>query len=266
MRCWISTIMPPMRPQPDRSERDPVIRDAMSAAEQAELRFRTFVHELAGLVDGSLRSVQLAQRRLARSERGLPEEAHVAITTAEHGLSSIAELIHEVRESYLAAGPSIAPRTSPTRVVDAIEDAAELVRHVAADRGVQIRTDFERAVFAVPPVPLFPVLQNGLRNAVEACRPGGLVVMRATQQISPDRLVIEIIDEGHGLPDASGHSPFERGFTTKPGGMGIGLALCEEIVHALGGNVTLRNREDHTQGCVFTVTVPLSEHGSGVAA
>jgi signal transduction histidine kinase len=46
-------------------------------------------------------------------------------------------------------------------------------------------------------------------------------------------------------------------FTTRPGGSGIGLALCRQIAEAHGGTLTLENRSD-TRGCVARFVLPLS--------
>ena len=64
-----------------------------------------------------------------------------------------------------------------------------------------------------------------------------------------------IEDDGPGLPDS--RNLFVPFFTTKPGGSGIGLALCRQIAEAHGGAVTLAERTG-ARGCVATVRWPLA--------
>ena len=73
--------------------------------------------------------------------------------------------------------------------------------------------------------------------------------------ITPDEEAVEIrvVDDGVGI--VAGADVFVPFFTTKPGGTGIGLALCRQIADAHGGTVGLENRRDRT-GCVARVRLP----------
>jgi signal transduction histidine kinase len=63
---------------------------------------------------------------------------------------------------------------------------------------------------------------------------------------------VRVEDEGPGIQD--GADVFVPFFTTKPGGSGIGLALCRQIADAHHGTITLANRPEG--GCVATVRLP----------
>ena len=55
-------------------------------------------------------------------------------------------------------------------------------------------------------------------------------------------VIIEILDDGPGPTDAAQTRAFERGFSTRPGSSGIGLALASDIARELGGGITLEPR------------------------
>ena len=61
-------------------------------------------------------------------------------------------------------------------------------------------------------------------------------------------------DTGPGLGPSEKSKVFDAFFTTKPGGMGIGLAICRRIIEAHGG--TLGARERPGGGAVFGFTLP----------
>jgi signal transduction histidine kinase len=102
---------------------------------------------------------------------------------------------------------------------------------------------------------------NLLRNALDAARETGGGVQVAWH-VTPDGQAVEVhvIDEGPGV--AAGADVFVPFFTTKPGGTGIGLALCRQIADAHGGQVALENRRDRT-GCVARVRLPTGGSGGG---
>lgn len=97
-------------------------------------------------------------------------------------------------------------------------------------------------------------LINLVRNAAEAslARAGGVRVRWFRDR---DRAVVEIDDEGPGLPTSD--NLFVPFFTTKPGGSGIGLALVRQILEAHDGGVSLAARED-AEGVRATLWLPLS--------
>lgn len=104
------------------------------------------------------------------------------------------------------------------------------------------------------PDQLEQALINLLRNAVEASlATAGKVVMR--WRADDERAVIEVLDDGPGLP--SSDNLFVPFFTTKPGGSGIGLALVRQIAEAHEGGVSLSARDD-ASGALATLWLPLA--------
>jgi nitrogen fixation/metabolism regulation signal transduction histidine kinase len=96
-------------------------------------------------------------------------------------------------------------------------------------------------------------LINLIQNATDAAltQAGGV---QLRWNVAADQLVVEITDEGPGLPPSE--NLFVPFFTTKPGGSGIGLVLARQIVEQHGGALTLENRRD-ARGCVARLRLPL---------
>lgn len=102
------------------------------------------------------------------------------------------------------------------------------------------------------------VVANLLENAVRHSPVGGTVEVRARR--SDGGVVIEILDEGPGIPEAQRARVFERferidpARTTSNGGAGLGLSIARWIVDLHGGDIHPENREPH--GCRMVVTLP----------
>lgn len=225
-------------------------------------------HELANLLDGSLRHVGLALHALGQSERGMAapgpadEEALVQrLTTARDAMQQMAQLIHRwLRESRAVDSLYQHSRTLGQSVTHALA----LMQPVAGAQQVVLNATVSDQAARLPSGPLDPVLINGLRNSLEA------MTALAPQQtdlridviaaIERDELVLTIRDSGPGLsrPTGIGPGPLQAGVSTKPGGHGLGLSLCREIVLSLGGTLTLTNRADGGRGAELRVQVPIT--------
>jgi PAS domain S-box-containing protein len=101
------------------------------------------------------------------------------------------------------------------------------------------------------------VVLNLVQNAFEACagRPEGLRrVTVGTEPEGTDAATLVVTDTGGGIPGELMCRIFSPLFTTKSGGLGMGLRLSQTIVHAHGGSIGCRNRGD---GAEFRASLPV---------
>ena len=108
---------------------------------------------------------------------------------------------------------------------------------------------------------IMQLLINLVNNAIKYSPAGSHIEIRAFREA--EHAVIEVSDNGPGIPDAQKPQVFEMFYTGSKRvadsrrSLGLGLSLCRSIVHAHGGELTLRDNTPH--GCVFSFTLPLSE-------
>ena len=92
------------------------------------------------------------------------------------------------------------------------------------------------------------VLYNLIRNSEDTMENTGHIIISVTG--SADHVLISIHDDGPGIPEDITGKIFKKFFTTKPGGLGLGLAVCRQIIQAHNGSITLEN---HAEGGALAV-------------
>ena len=98
---------------------------------------------------------------------------------------------------------------------------------------------------------LYRVLLNLAQNAVEA----GARHLRFSAAAEDDTILIDVADDGHGLPPRARENLFRPFFgSARPGGSGLGLAIARELMRAQGGDLILV--ESTGNGTVFRLTLP----------
>jgi signal transduction histidine kinase len=143
-----------------------------------------------------------------------------------------------------------------TDVGDLVRQAAQFQEAKAEHLGVSLDVSVAEGV---PPVRcgagLFQVFCNLISNACDAMADGGGTLSVSTES-DDGHVVVRFTDTGPGMPPGVMDHIFTPFFTTKlPGkGMGLGLAVCQEIVSRLEGRIEVASEPG--QGTTFVVAVP----------
>ncbi|HUT88111.1 MAG TPA: PAS domain S-box protein [Thermoguttaceae bacterium] len=155
------------------------------------------------------------------------------------------------------------PQRAPANINQVVEESVELVAFETRRHQVAVTLELGETlpVVHVDRVQIQQVLVNLLRNAYEALdqSPAGTrrVIVRTSQ---PGEFVeIAVADNGSGLPPKDDLNPFDAFATSKPGGLGIGLAISRTIIETHGGDLWAASTPDG--GATFHFTLPISTGG-----
>jgi len=141
----------------------------------------------------------------------------------------------------------------PIDVAQGLADTVAVLAGRAAARGVTIRMDVgaDLSLVVAHDADLNQLWSNLLENAIDAARPGGEVIVCATNETRG--VAVRVIDDGTGIsPDVVARM-FDPFFTTKGvgQGMGIGLDIVRRIVHMHDGEIKVDPRPGRTEFCVL---------------
>ncbi len=105
---------------------------------------------------------------------------------------------------------------------------------------------------------LLRAFNNLLKNSVQAIgtNPHGRIDISVSAKAG--RVVVQVSDNGGGIPRDLAEKIFSPNFTTKSGGMGLGLAIVKNVITLSGGTISYQSTEG--KGTTFRITLPLSEN------
>jgi two-component system, LuxR family, sensor kinase FixL len=218
----------------------------------------SLAHQLNQPLTGILSNAQAAGRLLDGRPLDLLEIRSILSDIVADDRRA-AEVITRMRELLRKSEPD----TAHLDLNDLIRDVTKLVVSDALIRNVQLAMELTPSPLVVrgDRVQLQQVVLNLLINALEALgdlRDGERQVGIRSRHMVGD-IQVAVWDSGPGFEPGSEHKAFEPFYTTKAGGMGMGLSITRTILEAHGGTVRARNG---TRGAIveFTLPVPAGIH------
>ncbi|WP_051569382.1 DcuS/MalK family sensor histidine kinase [Alkaliphilus transvaalensis] len=171
----------------------------------------------------------------------LEEAKKFIISTGENQQQIITLVMNKIKDPTIAG-----------LLLGKFSRAKELGIHMKMDE----ESNLERRTDHISSNVLVTIIGNLLENAMEA------VTMMESKYVDfsiveeRDQLMIRVKDNGVGIQEEHKNLLFNRGFTTKQGNRGVGLALVREIVENLGGYIEFLNEDCNTE---FVVSLPKGE-------
>jgi signal transduction histidine kinase len=145
---------------------------------------------------------------------------------------------------------------------DVIDLSVKLLEHRLRSYQVQLKVKRETMLpdIEADPEQLKEALINIILNACEAMKNGGFIEIREKirRNASGEAVIIEISDNGPGIPKGIQNEVFQPFFTTKDEGTGLGLSISARIIAQHGGSIDLISEENG--GATFVITLPIKEN------
>ncbi|MFK0090162.1 sensor histidine kinase [Pseudomonas sp. NPDC090755] len=189
---------------------------------------------------------------------------------SEHSQKNIGDIISQVdrmsrwvRELLV----SLRPLKDDAEAVDlraAVDDTCHAFAQQIERNKVQLQVSApEQALVVSQPVLLTQILNSLFSNALEAMPGGGRLTLDVVELTSERQFQLTLSDTGKGMSQQQERMVFKPFFTTKQGGLGVGLVLVKRIMERFGGAVSLTSRiEEGTRVCLTFKIATGGDHGA----
>ena len=226
---------------------------------------RRIAHE----IKNPLTPIQLSAERIRRRYgKQIPEDDRAIFDQCTNTIVRQVEDIGRMVDEFSSFARMPKPSKIRTDLRDILKDAAFLREVSRSD--ITFKSEFPDYPLEAEfdPRMLGQAFANLVKNATEAIdavpsdqeRSGKIIIVRAA--LSPDEreYVVDIIDNGRGLPGENRHRLLEPYMTMRDKGTGLGLAIVKKIIDDHGGTIQLRDAPadvDEGKGAMITVRLPV---------
>lgn len=213
-------------------------------------------HELNQPLTALLSGTQAAQRLLGDDPPDL-DTARTAMARAVEQARRASDVVGRLRR--LVERPDLAGQAQPLQLPAAVHDALHLLEPECRARAVLPEVHAEPHLPAVlaEPVALQQIVHNLVVNALQALEQVPAAERHLELRLAmptPGLVQLTVRDHGPGIPPEVREHLFEPFYTTRAGGLGLGLPLCESLAQAMGASLALA--PGNGRGAAFVLRLP----------
>lgn len=214
----------------------------------------TIAHEVNQPLAAIVARAEASLRWLSRDEPNLAKAGQLL-----RDIVSDARRASDIVQSVRRMATRHEPVPIPIDLNEVVEGALPIIRHELKSRSIKLSVKLGAGLPIVlgDRIQLQQVIVNLLVNSMHAITQAGRPLRRINVETGVDKsdtVSFSIRDSGTGIADENLDRVFQSFFTTKAGGMGIGLAICQSIITAYGGSIVASNHPEG--GALFRFTLP----------
>jgi len=220
---------------------------------------RVMAHDLRGMVTSASLSSQLLRMELDEGVTD-PDSLREYLTVVQTSTDRQVALISDIMGMAEHEEGRLELERERTDVAGLLEEVMELLRPRALQKSVTVEVDADEGTTADVDGPkVRQIVQNLADNALKFTRKGGTIVLQAKEE--PGHLVLAVDDNGVGMPPEVRDNLFQaftagqRSGTDHEVGTGLGLWICQVLVDAHGGEISVESEEG--EGTRVEVRLPV---------
>lgn len=226
------------------------------AQSQKEVAWREMAKQVAHEIKNPLTPMKLSLQLLQRaSKSSSPEEFKAMAQRLSISLLEQIDGLADIATAFSNFARMPEAQNENLNLNELVASTFELFRNDAAELDMHLEICFEICQIYADKTQIIRVLNNLIKNAIQAIpenQKGKITVALTTQN---QNAIIQVTDNGHGIPPEKKANIFVPNFTTKSSGMGLGLAMSKNIIEAASG--TLSFQSNPNVQTTFTISLPL---------
>jgi len=217
----------------------------------------SLAHELNQPLSAMVNYLRGIERRFADTASLYWRDVELPITRSIRTALRAGEIIHRMMDFTRKQEPAVTSLNLP----ELIQEMIDFCESMAERHNVRVVFDLSSALPAVmgDKIQLEQVLLNLIVNAIEASKSSDdeqIATVRIGVKAHEDgQLRVEVEDQGPGISNADMFRLFDRFFTTKQTGLGMGLAISRSLVENLGGELWAENLPEGGARFSFTLNI-----------
>jgi len=207
-------------------------------------------HEIKNPLNSLSINTQMLMRELS-DKLGSESSVHETATHIRYEINRI----NNILEEFVKFAKFPEPQFYDNDINQVVMEVVDLVSESAKEIGVTIKLSLHKDIpsFKFDARQFKEVFINLFQNAMKAIKENGTLDIE-TSFVS-DHVNIRVIDNGVGISERNFEKVFSPFFSTKEGGMGLGLPIVQRIVESHGGKISCASEID--VGTTFDITIPL---------
>jgi nitrogen fixation/metabolism regulation signal transduction histidine kinase len=207
-------------------------------------------HEIKNPLTPLRLNAQLIQRAYEEQSPQFDEKFKKFTSMLIEQVDTLAQIANEF--SNFAVMPK--PKLAQVKLSEVIQNAVTLFRTTTSSDIVFNQTTINDTIEA-DKEQLLRVFNNLIKNALQAISDEKIGLVKINLFQENNTIIVQIIDNGIGMNDEQKKMIFVPNFTTKTGGMGLGLAMVKSILESIHANITFSSIEN--EGTTFEMRFPI---------
>jgi len=209
-------------------------------------------HEIKNPLNSLSINAQMLIRELAH-KFGPDSSAHESAMLIKSEINRI----NDILEEFVKFAKFPEPRLLDNNINQVVKEVADLISESAKDSGITIALSLQENIplIKIDNWQVREVLINLTQNAIRAMKDGGELALESL--LADENVIIRVRDNGEGIPETNLGRIFSPFFSTREGGLGLGLSIVQRIVESHGGRINCTSKMG--EGTVFELYFPLKE-------
>jgi two-component system sensor histidine kinase AtoS len=178
----------------------------------------------------------------------------------QEDLKVIEEEIHrmdEIVDQFLRFAKPASPFLEKTDVLSIVEETLQLLRPQVEKQRIVVEKEFQALpMIQMDPEQMKQAMLNLLLNAIQAMPEGGQLTLKGQNSKEGQWIHLSIEDSGMGISPEDIDKLFDPFFSTKEGGIGLGLSITHRIIDQHHGKIEVESIPE--RGTIFTVWLPIN--------